>query len=90
MRTIEKELTVLNKLGLHARSAATIVKELNKYKSKVVLKKGNTVVDGKSILDIITLDCPRGARVHVEITGEDAAEAMKALTELFSSRFGED
>ncbi len=90
MQTIERELTVLNKLGLHARSAATIVRELSKFKSRVTLKKGETVVDGKSILDIITLDCPRGSRVHVKITGDDADEAMKALTELFSNRFGED
>ena len=90
MQTIERELTVLNRLGLHARCAAAIVKELNKYKSKVILKKGNTIVDGKSILDIITLDCPRGSRIFVTIIGEDAADAMEALTELFANRFGED
>jgi len=90
MQTIERELTVLNRFGLHARSAATIVKELNKYKSKVILKKGDAIVDGKSILDIITLNCPKGSRIVAEITGEDAADAMKALTELFANRFGEE
>ncbi len=90
MQTIERELTVVNKLGLHARSAAAIVRELSKFKSKVVLKKGDTTVDGKSILDIITLDCPKGSRVIVRATGEDAAEAINALIELFANRFGEE
>ena len=90
MQTIERELNVLNKLGLHARSAATIVKELSKFDSQVVLTKDGKNADGKSILSIITLDCPMGSRLKARITGGDAEEAMEALSKLFANKFGED
>ena len=90
MQTIERELNVLNRLGLHARSAATIVKELSKFDSQVVLTKDGKSADGKSILSIITLDCPMGSCLHAKITGGDAEEAMEALSKLFANKFGED
>ena len=90
MQRIERELNVLNKLGLHARSAATIVKELSKFDSQVVLTKDGKSADGKSILSIMTLDCPMGSRLNAAITGGDAEEAMEALSKIFANKFGEE
>lgn len=84
------ELTINNRLGLHARAAARLVETVQKHQSEVTLSKGSETVDATSILSLLTLECPLGAKVIVSAKGPDADRVLKALTELFDNKFGEE
>ncbi len=84
-----KELLIENKLGLHARAAAQIVKSASGYSSKIVLSKDNLEVDGKSIMGIMMLAAAKGSSVLVQINGDDEDQALAGLERLFKDRFGE-
>ena len=84
-----KKLKIDNDLGLHARSAARIVKLAEQYNSKIFFRKGEQEVDGSSILSILTLACPKGTEIQARIIGEDSEELMEALSDLFERKFGE-
>jgi phosphocarrier protein HPr len=86
---LEQEFIVANKLGIHARVAAQIVKVASQFESEVWIAKGDSKVSGKSILDVMTLVCPLGSKVQISATGPDAAEAVNALAVLFQTKFGE-
>ncbi|SMC27821.1 phosphocarrier protein [Desulfacinum hydrothermale DSM 13146] len=86
---IEQEFIVTNQLGFHARVAAQIVKTASRFRSDIWLIKDETTVNGKSILDVLSLQCPKGATVKVLTRGEDAEDALKAVAELFQNKFGE-
>ncbi len=85
-----KTFTLKNKLGLHARAAAKIVNASGKYDAKVFLSKDRGKVDGKSILDILTLACPMGGQVTVEAVGPDAEGAIQEIEQIIESKFGEE
>lgn len=85
MPKIEQELKILNKQGLHARPASLFVQIANKYASRIVVKKGNRKVNGKSIMGILTLEAGKGSKVVIEIDGEDAHEALEELKKVVSS-----
>jgi phosphocarrier protein len=85
----EKELLVENKLGLHARAAAQIVKTASAYASKIVLVKDGLEVDGKSIMGIMMLAAAKGSSVTVQVHGEDEEQAIAGLERLFKDKFGE-
>jgi phosphocarrier protein len=87
---LRREFIIRNKLGLHARAAAKIVQTSNKFYSSIRIIKNGREADGKSMLSILTLSCPQGTRVEVCVEGEDAAEALAALTVLFNDKFGEE
>ena len=86
---LDQEFIVANKSGIHARVAAQIVKVATQFVSDVWIAKGDNKVNGKSILDIMTLVCPRGSKVQVTVLGPDASEALNALAILFQTKFGE-
>ncbi len=85
----DQEFVISNRLGIHARVAAQIVKVANQFQSEVWITKNDNTVSGKSILDILTLVCPQGSKVRVSASGDDAPEAMEALAALFQTKFGE-
>ncbi len=87
---IEKELEVLNRAGLHTRPAASLVKLTSRYKSDVFLVKDGFEINAKSIIGVMTLTAEQGAKLIAKIDGEDEAEAMAALAELFNNKFGEE
>ena len=87
MPSIDLEIT--NKTGLHARPAALLVQEANKFKSKITVRKGEKEVNAKSILGVLTLVASRGTRVTVNAEGEDELEALEALKTLHANNFGE-
>jgi phosphocarrier protein HPr len=87
---VRKELTIRNKLGLHARAAAKIVQTSNQFQSRIRIIKNGREADAKSMLDILTLSCPRGTRIELRAEGNDAAEALAALAVLFDNKFGEE
>ena len=86
----KRALTIKNRLGLHARASAELVKVTNQFKCRVTLSKGSLTVDGKSILGIMSLAAGIGSEVVVYCEGDDALDALTAITALFEDGFGED
>ena len=89
-QVLRKDFIIRNKLGLHARAAAKIVQTSNKFYSSIRIIKNGREADAKSMLDILTLSCPRGTRIELRAEGKDAAEALAALAVLFDNKFGEE
>jgi len=86
---VEKSITILNKLGLHARAAAKFVKIANRFESSVKIEKDGAVIDGKSILGILTLAAVQGTIIILKVTGKDEKSALKALVALIENKFNE-
>ncbi len=86
---MDRLFVVKNKLGLHARPAAMFVQTTNKFKSSVKVHKGETEVDGKSIMGLMMLAAEEGAKIKVVTNGTDEKEVLDALEKLFNERFGE-
>ncbi|MBW1999181.1 MAG: HPr family phosphocarrier protein [Deltaproteobacteria bacterium] len=85
-----KTLKIDNDLGLHARAAAKIVALTEQYQSALFFSKDEREVDGSSILAILTLACPKGSEVKARAVGDDSEDLMKALSDLFENKFGEE
>jgi phosphocarrier protein HPr len=85
-----RTLKLKNKLGLHARSAAAIVKVVQQFKSKIYIEHKGQTVDGDSILDILSLACPYGGVLTIRAEGIDALTAIDELEKLVKNKFGED
>jgi phosphotransferase system HPr (HPr) family protein len=88
MKVTEK-LMVTNKLGLHLRAAAELVKVANKFKSQVTIHHGVQNVNAKSLMGLMTLAAAKGTEMEFTAEGEDAKEALAALKQLLSRKFGE-
>ena len=86
----ELDVTIVNRLGLHARAAAKFVHLAGAFSSRVTVSRDGTRVDGKSILGLLTLAASRGTKLHLTIQGDDELEAGVQLAELVRSRFGEE
>ena len=84
-----RNLEIKNKLGLHARAAALLVQTVNRFSAEVKISKDGQVVDGRSIMGVLTLAATRGSKIHVEAKGEDAEEAMRAIEKLVDKKFYE-
>ena len=85
-----RNLEIKNKLGLHARAAALLVQTINRFSAEVKISKDGQVVDGRSIMGVLTLAATRGSKIHVEAKGEDAEEAVRAVEKLVDKKFHED
>ena len=85
----KKDLLIENKLGLHARAAAQIVKAASGFNSKILLSKDGIEVDGKSIMGIMMMAAARGTTVLVTVEGDDEDRALEGLEKLFKDNFGE-
>jgi phosphocarrier protein len=85
-----KSFKLKNKLGMHARAAASVVKIAQQFKAEIFLERNGQTVNGKSILGILTLACPKGGMIAVKADGVDAKEAMAALETLIENKFGEE
>ncbi len=86
---IVQEFVVANRLGIHARVAAQIARVAGRFKSEILMTRSEITVNGKSILDLMTLICPYASRIQISAKGPDAAEALNALAALFQTKFGE-
>jgi len=85
----EVEVQIQNPLGLHARAAARFVHLANTFRSKISVAKEGVRVDGKSMLGLLTLAAPKGAKLRLSAEGEDEGEALEQLAALVRGRFGE-
>ena len=82
---VEKTVVIKSKQGLHARPAALFVQIANKFDSDVIVSKGKTKVNGKSIMGIMMLEAGRGAKITIITKGEDAQQAIAELENLLLS-----
>jgi len=87
---IERDVEIVNRLGLHARAAAKLVHLAGRFRSDVKLLKDGETVDGKSILGLLMLAAAQGEQLRLRTDGPDEAEAMTALADLIARRFEED
>ena len=82
-------LTIVNRLGLHARAASKLVNLAKRFQSDIQLVHGSASADGKSIMSVMLLAAPVGNQVDLTVTGADEAEAFAAIRDLINDRFGE-
>ena len=85
-----RNFTIINRLGLHARAAAQLVQTTNKFSSEVTLLKEDMEVNGKSIMGILLLAAPQGTELAVTVEGTDEQLAMDVIAALIEDGFGED
>lgn len=83
------DVTIVNKLGLHARPSAALTQTASRFKAQVWLSKGTRRVNGKSIMGVMMLAAARGATLRIEAEGPDEDAAIEALAALVASGFGE-
>jgi phosphocarrier protein len=87
---MERTLTIQNRLGLHARAAAKLVAVSQNFRADLFVRFNGEEVDGKSILNLLTLACPVGSEIHVRTEGDQAEEMMAAVENLIEEKFGEE
>jgi len=89
---IERSVEITNRLGLHARAAAALVRTANRYQSALRLEREDktAMADAKSILSVLMLAASRGTRLLVRAEGVDEREAIEAVCALFANGFGEN
>jgi len=86
---VEREIKIVNKLGLHARPSAQLVQTASKFKSDVSITRDDLTINGKSIMGVMMLAAEQGVVLKFRTEGPDELELMDALEEVISSRFGE-
>ena len=82
-------ITIINKVGLHARPASLFVQAANRYTSEITVHNGEAYADAKSILDLLMLGVNQGCEIRITAEGEDAHHALDALQSLHAANFGE-
>jgi phosphocarrier protein HPr len=87
---IEKEITIINRLGLHARPAAMFVRIASRYRSEIWVEKEGERINGKSIMGLMMLAAGQGSKLIIRCEGPDADRAMQEIEELINQRFNED
>jgi len=87
---IETQVTIVNKLGLHARAAAKFVACTSSFSSRIKMGTDGNLVDGKSIMSVMMLAAGKGTVLNLHIDGHDEEDALAALTALIENCFDED
>jgi phosphocarrier protein HPr len=85
----QREVEIINKLGLHARASAKLTQLAAKYRSDVHMARNGRKINAKSIMGVMMLAAGKGSKVMIEVDGPDEDEAMTALCELIGNYFGE-
>lgn len=86
---IQRNVVIINKLGLHARAAAKFVGTASRFTSDVLVERNNQRVNGKSIMGIMMLAASKGARITLLADGDDEVQALDAIESLIANKFGE-
>ena len=87
---VVKKFEIQNKLGLHARAAATLVQTINRFSAEVKITKDGQAVDGRSIMGLLTLGAAKDTKIQVEARGNDAEEVVRAIERLIDKKFHEE
>ena len=86
----QRDVEIVNKLGLHARPSAKLTQLTSRFKSQVFMTRNGRRINAKSIMGVMMLAAAKGSVITLETDGEDEAAAMDALVELIASGFGEE
>ncbi|MCW8847393.1 MAG: HPr family phosphocarrier protein [Sedimenticola sp.] len=86
---VKIQITIINRLGLHARAAAKFITEAGQYSCEILLARDDKPVNGKSIMEVMMLAASQGTELTLTTSGEDEVEAANALETLINDRFGE-
>ena len=89
-KTLKQWVTLENTKGLHARAAAKLVKISSSFEAEIYVRSGETIVSGRSIMDLLMLAAPKGTRLELSTSGQEAQPLMKALQDLISNGFYEE
>ena len=87
---VSKEVTILNRLGLHARPSAMFVKVCNRHKCDIWVERDGEQVNGKSIMGLMMLAAGQGSKLRITCEGADCEKALQEIEELIQRRFDED
>jgi phosphocarrier protein len=87
---VEREVAIVNRLGLHARPAAQLVQKASKFDSEIKLKRQNLEVNAKSIMGVMMLAAEMGSKLLIIAEGPDEREAVEALAQVIQGKFGEE
>ena len=87
---VEREVTIVNKLGLHARPAAQLVQRASKFEAEISLKRYNLEVNAKSIMGVMMLAAEMGSKILIVASGPDEREAVEAIAQVIQGKFGEE
>lgn len=87
---MEKNVPIVNQLGLHARAAAKLVTLASKFSADIRIRKEGREVSGKSIMGVMMLAAAKGSEITLIAEGSDADQALAEITALVAQRFGED
>ena len=90
MKKLEKQILIVNKLGLHARAATELVKVANQFDAQVTLQQGEKSASANSVLGLMMLESSQGKTVNVISEGDDAEAAVKAVETLIVDKFNEE
>jgi phosphocarrier protein len=86
---LQQTVTIINKLGLHARAASRLVETAQAYSANITISQGSSQANGKSIMALLVLAAPCNTTLELNVDGEDEVEAMDALVSLIHNRFDE-
>jgi phosphocarrier protein HPr len=87
---VQQEVTIQNRLGLHARACTVFVKEAAKFAAHIYVERDGLEVNGKSILGVMMLAAEMGARITLKADGKDETEALEAMVRVVNNKFGEE
>ncbi|HHH43010.1 MAG TPA: HPr family phosphocarrier protein [Gammaproteobacteria bacterium] len=87
---LDRNVTIVNKLGLHARAAAKFVTLASSFASEIKLERNGQQVNGKRIMGVMMLAASKGSEITISASGDDESEAVDRLSELVAQRFGEE
>ena len=87
---LNENITIINKLGLHARAAALLASTAARYSSTIKAGVKDKMVDAKSVMSLMLLAANKGCQLQLEVEGDDQEEAMAAIVELINNRFNEE
>ena len=90
LNTVEAAVTIQNRLGLHARPAMSFVDAAAAFNADIKVRKGDQVVDGKSIMQLMMLAATQGTELVITAAGDDADQAINTLQKLVDSKFEEE
>src|SRR5947209_13412816 len=90
IQKVEKDVPIVNRLGLHARPAAMFVRVASRYRAEVWVEKEGERVNGKSIMGLMMLAAGQGSKLRICCEGADADKALEELEQLIASKFNED
>lgn len=90
MTLLRRDITIINRKGLHARAAAKVVKLCNQFEAEIIFCRNDFCAPGRSILDLLMLAASQGTQMTITGTGSDAEKALDALDALIRDGFGEE